>query len=253
MHLEQRAVKLFWDFFVEFHRGKLLFESFYKRLHASFTKQVKNIVAFYKKAGFDTLRTLHKEYFGDAVRGIQELSKNEEEFGTLSAIERPLLILYHRLSIIIEHYEGIIEAGRTLKQESLQESDGLIRRYLKEVSRLLRRCSRGVDAVVKRLRRESLFLRSVYLHGDAVLGGPNGKREMLRKMFEHSSAEAYLAVAEDFYGSGFYLKARDTLEKVNRLLRQHRMRSSRDERIRERVEELSRKVDKAIESSLGEE
>ena len=251
--MEQRAVKLFWNFFVKFQRGRLLFETFYKRLRSSFTKRGKSVVAFYKKLEFDTLKSLHKDYFGDAVCDIQELSRYRDEFDTLSAIERPLLILYHRLSIIIEHYEGIMEGGRTLKQESLHESDGLIRRYLEEVSRLLRRCSRGVDAVAKRLRSESLFLRSLYLHGDAVLGGPDGKREMLRKMFDQSSAEAHLAVAEDFYDSGFYIKARDTLEKLNRLLRQHKTKSGKDEQIRKRADALSRKVEKAIESSLGEE
>lgn len=250
--MKQSDVKLFWNFFESFHRGRLMFESFYKKIHSSFAKRKKSVVAFYKKADFSPLEEVHRNYFSNALRNIKGLSKYRSEFGGLLSIERPLTILYHRVSITMEHYKGIVEGGKS-KQELIQESDRLIERYLEEINRLLRRCSRQVEAVARRLRNESLFLRSIYLHGDVVLGGPNGKRDMLRKLFDRGIAEAYLTIAEDFYRSGFYIRARDTLERLNKTLHHHRIKDSRDENIKKKAEELTRRVDNAIEHSLGEE
>ncbi|MCX7702629.1 MAG: hypothetical protein N2234_00785 [Planctomycetota bacterium] len=247
--MEQHVVKRFWDFFRAFHQGSLLFDSFYGKM--SGPKSQKEIVDFYKKADFSALVQV-RNYFEEAVHTLSELSPFAKRVEALSSVESPMKMVLHRIFIALEHYQGIVGGEEASRQDMLEESDRLIRRYLDEVNSLLRQCSRGIEDIAKQMSNEKLFLRSLFLHGESVLGGAGAKQEMLRKIYEHGVVEFYFKVAYDFYKSGFYVEAKDALEKLHRSLSHHKAKKEDVERINKETEKLKHKIEEAIKRYLKE-
>jgi hypothetical protein len=250
--LEQHVVKRFWELFEAFHRGRLLFGNFYGKMRGLFAKRQKDVVEFYKNVDFSTLMQVQERYFSEAVRAIDDLLVFGSEIGDLSSVESPLKILHHRIFITLEHYQEIVSGVAETERGLLEENDALIRRYLEEVFNLLYRCVKGLDSLARRVADEKLFLRSLFLHGESVLGGAEGKGEFLRKIYAHGAVELYFKVAYDFYKSGFFIEARDAMEKLYRAISHHKAKKEEMESIKTETDKLAQRITEAIKGYLGE-
>ena len=234
--MEQRIVKTVWDAFALFWRGRDIFRAIYQRFRREEKRLQKpmrgdTLRSLYKEMGFEELQKLRDECVAPSAARLREAAPHIET-RVATALAGNLSLIYHRISLLIEHNIALQE-GRG--RDAVDDSRAALLRYVEEVYRLVKACERLFEELAFFLRYETFFIRSLYLHWQTVSSDRDILRAIYRKMYVGGMAEGLLEVAEDFLRSGFYMRAKDVLEKTRsrlRLIKKDEQRSNLEARLR---------------------
>jgi len=249
--MEQRIVKTVWDAFALFWRGRDIFRAIYQRFRRKEKRLQKpmrgdTLRSLYKEMGFEELQKLRDECVAPSAARLREAAPR---IGTkaATALAGNLSVIYHRISLLIE-YSIALQEGRG--RDAVDDSRAALLRYMEETHRLIRVCERLFEELASFLRYETFFIRSLYLHWQTVSSDRDTLRTIYRKMYAGGMAEGLLEVAEDFLRSGFYMRAKEVLEKTRsrlRLIKKEEQRSNLEARLRK----LQLEAENALDRTLG--
>jgi len=249
--MEQRIVKMLWDAFALFWRGRDIFRTIYQRFHREEERLRKRLRgdtlrSLYKEIGFEELQRLRDECIAPSAAKLRQAAPHIET-KVATALAGNLSIVYHRISLLIEHNIALQE-GRG--RDAVDDLRAALLRYMEEIHRLIRTCERLFEELASALRNETFFIRSLYLHWQTVSPDRDALRAIYRKMYAGGMVEGLLEVAEDFLRSGFYMRAKEVLEKTRsrlRLIKKQEQRSS----LEARLKKLQTEVENALNRTLG--
>ncbi|RKY19489.1 MAG: hypothetical protein DRP63_00530 [Planctomycetota bacterium] len=249
--MEQRIVKTLWDAFALFWRGRDIFRTIYQRFQREekrFRKRMRGdtLRSLYKEIGLEELQKLRDECVAPSAAKLRQAAPHSETTQA-TALAGNLSVIYHRISLLIEHNIALQE-GRG--RDTVDDSRAALLRYMEEIHRLIRACERLFEELASSLRYETFFIRSLYLHWQTVSPDRDALRTIYRKMYAGGMVEGLLEVAEDFLRSGFYMRAKEVLEKTRsrlRLIKRQEQRSSLEARLRR----LQAEVENALNKTLG--
>ena len=249
--MEQRVVKTIWDVFALFWRGRDRFRATYHRFKQKEDRlrkrlRAETLLSLYEEIGIGELQALRDENIAPTLERLRTVVP-DTSLEVIPSLTGNLSVIYHRLSLLIEYYVGLKE-GRG-KEGADQPREALLR-YMEEIHRLMRTSERLFEDLAASLKDESLVIRSLYLHWQAISPNRDTLRLIYKKMYEGGMCEGLIAVAEDFLRSGFYMRAREAAEKA--LLRLRAMKKgAHRERLQARARRLLEEIEKAISETIG--
>ncbi|RMG10168.1 MAG: hypothetical protein D6731_17995 [Planctomycetota bacterium] len=133
--------------------------------------------------------------------------------GRTQKFDRYVSEIYHELSILREEQYKVSTFADAYKRENelaayesiLDEVHEDFPRRVHNIWGLFQKAQLSLEILLRPLSRDPIYLRSLYLFGDRVLGYAYrlGRRAHCWRVFDHGQAEASLLAARSFARSGF--------------------------------------------------
>jgi len=161
--------------------------------------------------------------------------------------------IYHEVSILKEEHYTVMtyapayEEGLHLdlaeRDKILEEVHQLFPRKMEQIRSLFVKAYSRLQELLKLFLDERIFVRSLYLFGNDVLGkaGEGDIAALYEKIYPKGGAvQGYLKVAQSFHESGFYENAEEALKKAKSALRKSKLPDTEKKKKREEINQLAK-------------
>lgn len=228
-NLDSREAELFWSIVENFYRAEAIIGDKYgKLMGARITSPedtLEKIAVSSPAIGFKKLEELRNDVLYPLKEASHELFRDESANIT-HPFDKYISDIFHEVSIVKEENYQLIQIGDyQLKEEMGKPGEKVEKRIaskakkditdkMKNIHTLFREAETELVKLLEQQNRTKSVIRSLYLSADEIFGDNEGLEILYKKIYDLSSFEGYLTVAESFHESRHYEKAVEAFYKA---------------------------------------